>query len=205
MVRGVVVFVCGDGEFGLIWVSVEKIDSLINLVGELVIIQVMFGQFGEQFDLSCYECLQYVLVQFEYNICDLQELVMLICMLLINFIFSCFFRLVCDIVMCLGKQVELYLYGEYIELDKSVIEKFSDLFIYIVCNSIDYGIEMFVECFVVGKLVSGMVKFVVSYQGGSVVVEVFDDGCGLLCLCIFVKVCECNLLVYDGMSDVEVW
>ncbi|MFN2857946.1 chemotaxis protein CheA, partial [Escherichia coli] len=86
----------GDGESGSIRVSVEKIDSLINLVGELVITQAMLGQLGEQLDPSRHERLQHALAQLEHNTRDLQESVMSIRMLPINFIFSRFPRLVRD-------------------------------------------------------------------------------------------------------------
>ncbi|MCR7863709.1 Hpt domain-containing protein, partial [Pseudomonas aeruginosa] len=130
--RGAVAPVRGDGESGSIRVSVEKIDSLINLVGELVITQAMLGQLGEQLDPSHHERLQHALAQLEHNTRDLQESVMSIRMLPINFIFSRFPRLVRDTATRLGKQVELHLHGEHTELDKSVIEKLSDPLTHIV-------------------------------------------------------------------------
>lgn len=141
----------GDGESGSIRVSVEKIDSLINLVGELVITQAMLGQLGEQLDPSRHERLQHALAQLEHNTRDLQESVMSIRMLPINFIFSRFPRLVRDTATRLGKQVELHLHGEHTELDKSVIEKLSDPLTHIVRNSIDHGIETPAERLAAGK------------------------------------------------------
>ena len=149
--RGAVAPVRGDGESGSIRVSVEKIDSLINLVGELVITQAMLGQLGEQLDPSRHERLQHALAQLEHNTRDLQESVMSIRMLPINFIFSRFPRLVRDTATRLGKQVELHLHGEHTELDKSVIEKLSDPLTHIVRNSIDHGIETPAERLAAGK------------------------------------------------------
>lgn len=203
--RGAVAPVRGDGESGSIRVSVEKIDSLINLVGELVITQAMLGQLGEQLDPSRHERLQHALAQLEHNTRDLQESVMSIRMLPINFIFSRFPRLVRDTATRLGKQVELHLYGEHTELDKSVIEKLSDPLTHIVRNSIDHGIETPAERLAAGKPASGTVKLAASHQGGSVVVEVSDDGRGLSRPRILAKARERNLPVHDGMSDAEVW
>ncbi len=194
-----------DGESGSIRVSVEKIDSLINLVGELVITQAMLGQLGEQLDPSRHERLQHALAQLEHNTRDLQESVMSIRMLPINFIFSRFPRLVRDTATRLGKQVELHLHGEHTELDKSVIEKLSDPLTHIVRNSIDHGIETPAERLAAGKPASGTVKLAASHQGGSVVVEVSDDGRGLSRPRILAKARERNLPVHDGMSDAEVW
>ncbi len=195
----------GDGESGSIRVSVEKIDSLINLVGELVITQAMLGQLGEQLDPSHHERLQHALAQLEHNTRDLQESVMSIRMLPINFIFSRFPRLVRDTATRLGKQVELHLHGEHTELDKSVIERLSDPLTHIVRNSIDHGIETPAERLAAGKPASGTVKLAASHQGGSVVVEVSDDGRGLSRPRILAKARERNLPVHDGMSDAEVW
>ncbi|HCG0887661.1 TPA: chemotaxis protein CheA [Pseudomonas aeruginosa] len=203
--RGAVAPMRGDGESGSIRVSVEKIDSLINLVGELVITQAMLGQLGEQLDPSRHERLQHALAQLEHNTRDLQESVMSIRMLPINFIFSRFPRLVRDTATRLGKQVELHLHGEHTELDKSVIEKLSDPLTHIVRNSIDHGIETPAERLAAGKPASGTVKLAASHQGGSVVVEVSDDGRGLSRPRILAKARERNLPVHDGMSDAEVW
>ncbi|MBH9343715.1 chemotaxis protein CheA [Pseudomonas aeruginosa] len=203
--RGAAASARGDGESGSIRVSVEKIDSLINLGGELVITQAMLGQLGEQLEPRRHERLQHALAQLEHNTRDLQESVMSIRMLPINFIFSRFPRLVRDTATRLGKQVELHLHGEHTELDKSVIEKLSDPLTHIVRNSIDHGIETPAERRAAGKPASGTVKLAASHQGGSVVVEVSDDGRGLSRPRILAKARERNLPVHDGMSDAEVW
>ncbi|WP_160285441.1 chemotaxis protein CheA [Pseudomonas knackmussii] len=195
----------GEGESSSIRVSVEKIDSLINLVGELVITQAMLGQLSEGLDPGCHERLQQALAQLEHNTRDLQESVMSIRMLPISFIFSRFPRLVHDTSQRLGKQVELHLHGEHTELDKSVIEKLSDPLTHIVRNSIDHGIETPAERVAADKPASGSVKLSASHQGGSIVVEVSDDGRGLSRERILAKARERNLPVHDGMSDAEVW
>ncbi|OWP48574.1 chemotaxis protein CheA [Pseudomonas nitroreducens] len=194
-----------DSESSSIRVSVEKIDSLINLVGELVITQAMLSQLSEDLDPAHFERLQQALAQLEHNTRDLQESVMSIRMLPISFIFSRFPRLVHDTSARLGKQVELILQGEHTELDKSVIEKLSDPLTHIVRNSIDHGIETPVERLAAGKPAQGSVKLAASHQGGSVVVEISDDGRGLSRERILAKAREKGLPVHDGMSDAEVW
>ncbi|MCP1621683.1 chemotaxis protein CheA [Pseudomonas nitroreducens] len=194
-----------DSESSSIRVSVEKIDSLINLVGELVITQAMLSQLSEDLDPTHFERLQQALAQLEHNTRDLQESVMSIRMLPISFIFSRFPRLVHDTSARLGKQVELILQGEHTELDKSVIEKLSDPLTHIVRNSIDHGIETPAERLAAGKPAQGSVKLAASHQGGSVVVEISDDGRGLSRERILAKGREKGLPVHDGMSDAEVW
>lgn len=194
-----------DAESSSIRVSVEKIDSLINLVGELVITQAMLSQLSEALDPAHFERLQQALAQLEHNTRDLQESVMSIRMLPISFIFSRFPRLVHDTSARLGKQVELILQGEHTELDKSVIEKLSDPLTHIVRNSIDHGIETPAERLAAGKPAQGSVKLAASHQGGSVVVEISDDGRGLSRERILAKAREKGLAVHDGMSDGEVW
>lgn len=194
-----------DSESSSIRVSVEKIDSLINLVGELVITQAMLSQLSEDLDPTHFERLQQALAQLEHNTRDLQESVMSIRMLPISFIFSRFPRLVHDTSARLGKQVELILQGEHTELDKSVIEKLSDPLTHIVRNSIDHGIETPAERLAAGKPAQGSVKLAASHQGGSVVVEISDDGRGLSRERILAKAREKGLAVHDGMTDAEVW
>ncbi|MDH4870279.1 chemotaxis protein CheW [Pseudomonas sp. BN515] len=194
-----------EAESSSIRVSVEKIDSLINLVGELVITQAMLGQLGNALDPSVHERIHQALAQLEHNTRDLQESVMSIRMLPISFIFSRFPRLVRDTSARLGKQVELVLQGEQTELDKGVIERLSDPLTHIVRNSIDHGIEQPETRLAAGKPASGTVRLGAFHQGGSIVVEISDDGRGLNRERILAKAREKNLAVHDGMSDAEVW
>ncbi|NWL80530.1 chemotaxis protein CheA [Pseudomonas taiwanensis] len=195
----------GENESSSIRVSVEKIDSLINLVGELVITQAMLGQLGGALDPSQHERIHQALAQLEHNTRDLQESVMSIRMLPISFIFSRFPRLVRDTSARLGKQVELVLQGEHTELDKGVIERLSDPLTHIVRNSIDHGIELPETRLAAGKPASGTVRLGAFHQGGSIVVQISDDGRGLDRERILAKAREKNLAVHDGMSDTEVW
>lgn len=166
---------------GSIRVGTDKIDSLINMVGELVITQAMLNELGdtEEFDQSKLQALQEGLAQLSHNTRDLQESVMRIRMLPISFVFSRFPRLVRDISQKLYKQVELKLIGEQTELDKTVMEKISDPMVHLVRNSLDHGLETPEERLAAGKGEVGTVTLNAYHQGGNIVIEIIDDGRGL--------------------------
>lgn len=161
-------------------VGIDKVDSLINMVGELVITQAMLSQIGEQeITESSIAALQEGLAQLAHNTRDLQENVMRIRMLPISFVFSRFPRLVRDISQKLNKQVELKLIGEQTELDKTVMEKLSDPMVHLVRNSLDHGLETPEERIAQGKDPVGTVTLNAFHQGGNIVIEIMDDGKGL--------------------------
>ena len=161
-------------------VGIDKVDSLINMVGELVITQAMLNQLSEQ-DITpaTITALQEGLAQLAHNTRDLQENVMRIRMLPINFVFSRFPRLVSDIAQKLNKQVELKLIGEQTELDKTVMEKISDPMVHLVRNSLDHGLETVEKRLQAGKDPVGTVTLNAFHQGGNIVIEIMDDGQGL--------------------------
>ena len=160
-------------------VSIDKVDSLINLVGELVITQSMLSQFGEKFDPSLLERLREGLSHLSRNTRDLQESVMQIRMLPIGFAFNRFPRLVHDLSLKLNKQVELRLSGEGTELDKTVLEKISDPLVHLVRNALDHGLETPEVRAASGKDTTGMIELIAYHEGGSIIIEVRDDGAGL--------------------------
>lgn len=168
-----------SGENTSIRVSIDKIDSLINMVGELVITQSMLGQLGQEFDMSRLQRLQEGLGQLEQNTRELQESVMKIRMLPISFTFSRFPRLVRDLGKQLGKQVDLVMLGENTELDKTVMEKIGDPLVHLVRNSLDHGLESPAERLESGKSENGTITLNAFHQGGNIVIEVKDDGAGL--------------------------
>ncbi|KZN44809.1 chemotaxis protein CheA [Pseudoalteromonas luteoviolacea] len=161
-------------------VGIDKVDSLINMVGELVITQAMLSQIGDQ-DIteSSIAALQEGLTQLAHNTRDLQENVMRIRMLPISFVFSRFPRLVRDTSQKLNKQVELKLVGEQTELDKTVMEKLSDPMVHLVRNSLDHGLETPEDRIANGKDPVGTVTLNAFHQGGNIVIEIMDDGKGL--------------------------
>lgn len=160
-------------------VDTSKIDTLINMVGELVITQSMLSLIGEHFDMSKQDQLKNGLAQLERHTRELQESVMNIRMMPINSVFSRFSRLVHDLSNKLGKKIDLKLIGEHTEVDKTVVELISDPLVHLVRNSLDHGIEMPDERVAVGKPETGTVTLEAYHRGGNIVIEVSDDGKGL--------------------------
>ncbi|TXI16566.1 MAG: chemotaxis protein CheA [Nitrosomonas sp.] len=194
-----------SSEASSIRVSVEKVDQMINLVGELVITQAMLAQTASQFDPVVFEKLHSGMNQLERNTRDLQESVMSIRMMPISFVFSRYPRVVRDLASKLSKQVELKTVGENTELDKSLIEKIADPLTHLVRNSLDHGIETPEKRIAAGKPAQGTITLRAFHQGGSIVIEVSDDGAGLNRGRILAKAIERGLSVHDGMTDQEVW
>jgi len=160
-------------------VSTDKVDSLINLVSELVITQSMLSQIGEHFTPKMLPQLIDGLAQLERNSREMQEGILRIRMLPISFAFNRFPRLVHDMSDKTGKKVELKLTGEQTELDKSVMEKIGDPLVHLVRNSLDHGIEMPEVRLAAGKAETGLLQLKSYHQGGNIIIEIHDDGAGL--------------------------
>ena len=186
-------------------VSVEKVDQLINLVGELVITQAMLAETASNLDPVHAEKLLAGIDLLTRNTRDLQESVMSIRMLPMSMVFSRFPRVVRDLAGKLGKQVEMKTIGENTELDKGLIEKITDPLTHLVRNSLDHGIETPERRVSAGKTPKGTLTLKASHQGGAVVIEVMDDGGGLNRQRILDKARERGLAVSDAMTDHEVW
>lgn len=186
-------------------VSIEKVDQLINLVGELVITQAMLLQTSAQMQDAAPERLLNGLAQLERNTRDLQESVMSIRMMPISFVFSRFPRVVRDLSAKLGKQVELKTLGETTELDKSLIERITDPLTHLIRNSLDHGIESPEKRVTAGKSPTGTITLKAYHQGGNIVIEVGDDGAGLPREKILQKARERGLPVSEQMTDQEVF
>lgn len=186
-------------------VGVEKVDQLINLVGELIITNAMLAQTVSQLDPVQHQGLFNGMGQLERNSRDLQEAVMSIRMLPINAVFSRFPRLVRDLAGKLGKQIELKMVGESTELDKGLIERLADPLTHLVRNSLDHGIEMPEVRTQAGKPAKGVLTLSAFHQGGSIVVEVLDDGAGLNRDKILAKARERGIPIEDDAPDQEVW
>ncbi|MBB5016620.1 chemotaxis protein CheA [Rehaibacterium terrae] len=186
-------------------VQTGKIDTLINLVGELVITQSMLRQVGAGLDPRAHQALMAGLAQLERNTRDLQEAVIGIRMLPVGSVFSRFPRMVRDLSARLGKQVRLRTLGEATELDKGVIEKIADPLVHLVRNSIDHGLESAGERVAAGKPAEGTLTLSASHQGGHIVIEVADDGRGLDRDKILAKARERGLGIPDNPTDAQVW
>jgi len=186
-------------------VAVNKVDQLINLVGELVITQAMLAQNSRDLDAAVYQQLLAGLADLDRNTRDLQESVMSIRMIPMSIVFSRFPRMLRDLANKLGKKVDLVTLGEATELDKGLVEKITDPLTHLVRNSGDHGIEMPAERLAKGKPEHGTITLSASHQGGSIVIEVKDDGRGLSREKILRKARERGMDVSDQMPDAEVW
>ncbi|MDM8354893.1 chemotaxis protein CheA [Pandoraea communis] len=186
-------------------VGVEKVDQLINLVGELVITQAMLAQTASSLDPMLHDRLFNGMGQLERNARDLQEAVMSIRMMPMDYVFSRFPRLVRDLAGKLGKQIELVTFGQATELDKSLIERIIDPLTHLVRNSLDHGIETSEARLASGKDPVGQLVLSAAHQGGNIVIEVSDDGAGLRREKILAKAQQQGMNVSDSMTDEEVW
>lgn len=186
-------------------VSVEKVDQLINLVGELVITQAMLAQNSKQIDTALYQQLAGGLADLERNTRDLQESVMSIRMIPMSIVFNRFPRMLRDLASKLGKKVEFVTQGEATELDKGLVEKITDPLTHLVRNSCDHGIELPADRLAKGKPEHGTITLAASHQGGSILIEVRDDGRGLSREKLIKKARERGIDAPDTMSDSEVW
>lgn len=193
------------GESASIRVATEKIDAMIDLVGELVITQAMLQQQAARLDPVAAEALLQGLAQLDRHTRHLQEAVMSTRMLPVEAVFSRFPRVVHDLAARLGKQVRLQTFGESTELDKSVIEKIADPLTHLVRNSLDHGIETAEARQHAGKDPVGTLSLRASHQGGHIVIEVADDGAGLDRARILAKATERGIACDAAMSDAEVW
>ncbi|HEI6964761.1 TPA: chemotaxis protein CheA [Yersinia enterocolitica] len=185
-------------------VAVEKVDQLINLVGELVITQSMLAQRSSILDPVINGDLLNSMGQLERNARDLQESVMSIRMMPMEYVFSRFPRLVRDLASKLNKQVELTLLGSSTELDKSLIERIIDPLTHLVRNSLDHGIEDAQTRVAAGKQPVGNLTLSAEHQGGNICIEVLDDGAGLNRQKILAKAQSQGMAVNEHMSDEDV-
>jgi len=195
----------GGAESSSIRVSIEKVDQLINLVGELVITQAMIEQRVDTLDPMVHERLLNSVSQLTRNTRDLQEAVMSIRMMPMDFVFSRFPRMVRDLAAKLGKKVDFITNGAATELDKGLIERIVDPLTHLVRNSIDHGIEMPEVRRAGGKSDAGRLFLSASHQGGNIIIEVSDDGGGLNREKILAKAQQSGLPLSENMSDAEVW
>ena len=208
----------GIGDSGSIRVAVEKIDELMNTVGELVITQSMLSQLGRSLEGGASEQFRLGLSELERNMRELQDSVMRVRMLPISFVFSRFPRMVRDLAQRLGKQIELVVTGENTELDKTVLEKIGDPLVHLVRNSVDHGIEKPDVRKANGKSAAGHLRLDACHRGGNIAVEVGDDGAGLNPAKILAKARErgligptevltdeqaCELIFVPGFSTAE--
>ncbi len=172
-------------------VSVSKVDQLINLVGELVITQAMLAQKSRELDDGANQPLLAGLADLDRNTRDLQEAVMSIRMIPMSVVFNRFPQLVTQ--------------GESTELDKGLVEKITDPLTHLIRNSCDHGIEMPEDRRARGKSEHGTITLSATHEGGSILIEVRDDGKGLSREKLLTKAREKGIDAPDSMTDTEVW
>ena len=192
-------------ESSSIRVAVSKVDQIINQVGELIITQAMLSQLTNTLDPAHYDALHNCVAQMERNTRELQESVMSIRMMPMDYVFSRFPRLVHDLGSRLNKEIELTLKGGSAELDKSLIERIIDPLTHLVRNSLDHGIEAKDVRVAQGKSLVGNLLLSAEHHGGNIVIEVSDDGAGLNREKIIAKARSQGMNVSDTISDDEVW
>ena len=193
------------GDSSSIRVGVEKIDRIVNLVGELVIAQAMMQQAAGRLAKEQDEHLAHSLATLDRNTRDLQQAVMSIRMMPMEFVFSRFPRVVYDVSAKLGKKVHLRTQGQETELDKELIELLIDPLTHVVRNAIDHGIESPEERSRAGKPEAGTLQMRATHRGGSVIIEVSDDGRGLDRDRLIAKARELAMPADESMTDVQVW
>ncbi|MCE3025867.1 chemotaxis protein CheA [Salinicola sp. DM10] len=193
------------GESGTIRVPVDKVDQIINLVGELIITQSMLEQTASDMDIVSHGPLVNGMNLLQRNARDLQEAVMSVRMMPMDYVFSRFPRLVRDLADKLGKEVELVTEGKSTELDKSLIERIIDPLTHLVRNSLDHGLESPDKREAAGKSRTGRLTLSAQHQGGNILIEVIDDGAGLSRDRILAKARANGLTIPDNISDDDVW
>lgn len=209
-------------EAASIRVGIDKVDEIINLVGELVITQSMLDQAGDDLEANAELSasgdsasqkinadillrLSKGLAQLERNTRELQDGVMRIRMLPISFVFSRMPRLVHDLSSKLDKKIELVVHGEETELDKTVMENIGDPLVHLVRNALDHGVEIPEVRLAAGKPETGILNLNAYHQGGNVIIEIKDDGAGINKKKVLAKAIEKGIVSsHDKLSDDEV-
>jgi two-component system chemotaxis sensor kinase CheA len=166
-------------ESSSIRVATEKLDQVINLIGELIITQSMLGRYSETGTFGDFEELQQGLSQLARNTRELQQHIMQMRMLPISYAFNRLPRLVHDLSGKLGKKVMLQVEGEGTEIDKTVLEKITDPLTHLVRNALDHGIETPAQRIAAGKPEIGRLHLLAFHEGSNIIIELRDDGAGL--------------------------
>ena len=184
-------------------VDIEKLDSLLNLVGELVINKTRLEQIGITHRLT--ELVE-TIEQMDRVTTDLQSVVMKVRMVPVGQVFNRFPRMVRDLSRELNKEINLTIEGEETELDRTVIDEIGDPLVHLIRNSLDHGIEHPDERLAKGKEPTGEVRLIARHEGNNVIIMVEDDGKGINPEIIKSKAVEKDLITQedaDKMDDNE--
>lgn len=192
-------------DFGFVWVLLEKISWLMDFVGELLlsVFEIVYFLDLQGLELILFDVVVYCLIMI---VCEVQDVVIELCFVLMDDVFKCLCCMVCELECQIKKKIDLVIEGGDIVIDKFVVDCFYDLLLYVVCNLVDYGFEIFDEWVEFGKDEKGCILLVVSQIGSEVCIIVEDDGWGLNCEKILKCVCECGFFGLDEELElVKLW
>ena len=195
----------GAAESSSIRVATEKVDRLIDLVGELVIAQVMTAQMVEKFEPSCLPKLREAVAAMERGTRELHERVMAVRMMPVGTLFQRYARVVYDIAQSTGKQIRLETDGEETEIDKSMLELLGDPLTHLIRNAADHGIESPEVRLAANKAEEGLVHMRAFHRSGRIVIEISDDGAGIDTVRVRAKAVERGLIAEGAeLSDDQI-
>ncbi|MEQ1705080.1 MAG: chemotaxis protein CheA [Rickettsiales bacterium] len=178
-------------------VDLDKVDKLVNMVGELVITEAMLKAQTRDFNEGKFSDLMRGISELSQHTRELQEAVMSVRMQPVKSIFSRMPRIVRDISAQLGKEIRLVTSGENTEVDKTVIEQLGDPLTHMIRNSVDHGIESPEARIAAGKPEEGTINLSASHRGGRIIIEIRDDGAGINRAKVLAKAREKGLIAAD--------
>jgi two-component system chemotaxis sensor kinase CheA len=184
-------------------VDLEKVDRLVNMVGELVITEAMLKAQTREFTEGQFSDLMRGISELSQHTRELQEAVMAVRMQPVKSIFSRMPRIVRDISAQLGKEIRLVTSGENTEVDKTVIEQLGDPLTHMIRNSVDHGIESPQVRIDAGKPEEGTIHLSASHRGGRIIIEIRDDGAGINRAKVLAKAREKGLVSADATPSDE--
>jgi two-component system chemotaxis sensor kinase CheA len=186
-------------------IELERIDRVVNMVGELVISQAMLGQIVQDLPEQTNGRLMQVLEEVIHHTRELKDSVMSMRAQPVGSVFQRMPRLVRELSAKTGKKVRLEMAGETTEVDRSIIERLGDPLTHIIRNSVDHGIEAPADRIAAGKNEEGTIRLSAEHRGGRIVIEIADDGAGINSERVLKKAREKGLVAADAsLSDDEV-
>ena len=186
-------------------VELEKIDRVVNMVGELVIAQAMLGQIVQGLPEDMAGRLAQMLEEVVFHTRELKDSVMSMRAQPVGSVFQRMPRLIRELAAKTGKKVRLETVGESTEVDRTIIERLSDPLTHIIRNSVDHGIESPADRLAAGKSEEGTVRLMAEHRGGRIIIEIRDDGAGVNPERVLKKAREKGLVGPDAaLSDDEI-
>ncbi|MFZ5691025.1 MAG: chemotaxis protein CheA [Pseudomonadota bacterium] len=180
-------------------IELEKIDRVVNMVGELVIAQAMLGQIVHDLPEGVSDRLSQILDEVVHHTRELKDGLMSMRAQAVGTVFQRMPRLVRETAAKVGKKIRLELAGETTEVDRSIIERLTDPLTHIIRNSVDHGIEAPEVRLAAGKSEEGTIRLSAEHRGGRIVIEVSDDGGGINTEKVLQKAREKGLVSMDAV------